>query len=65
MGILTVRLTEDEERLLTKRSRSARMKRATFVRMLIRDEPLTTAADVLRDASKRMGDARLRVSGTR
>jgi hypothetical protein len=62
MGILTVRLTEDEERVLTRRSRQARMKRATYVRMLIREEPLVTGADVLADAAKRMGDARLRVS---
>ncbi|HEY4211342.1 MAG TPA: hypothetical protein VGM84_07660 [Steroidobacteraceae bacterium] len=38
------------------------MKRATYVRMLIRDEPFATASDVLADAAKRMGDARLRVS---
>ena len=62
MGILTVRLTEDEERVLSRRSRQARMKRATYVRMLIREEPLLTGADVLADALKRKGDARLRVS---
>jgi hypothetical protein len=62
MGILTVRLSEEEERVLTRRSRSARMKRATYVRMLIREEPFVTGADVLADARKRMGDARLRVT---
>jgi hypothetical protein len=62
MGILTVRLTEEEERVLTQRSRLARMKRATYVRMLIREEPFATGADVLRDALKRRGDPRLRVS---
>lgn len=62
MGILTVRLTEEEERVLARRSRQARMKRATYVRMLIREEPLVTGAEVLVDASKRMGDERLRVS---
>jgi hypothetical protein len=62
MGILTVRLTEDEERVLARRSRQARMKRATYVRMLIREEPVATSADVLADAAKRMGDVRLRVS---
>lgn len=62
MGILTVRLTEDEERALARRSRAARMKRATYVRMLIREEPFVTAADVLKDAAKRMGDTRLRVT---
>lgn len=62
MGILTVRLTEEEEKLLDKRSRSAGMKKASFVRRLIREQPFDTAADVLADAAKRMGDARLRVS---
>jgi hypothetical protein len=62
MGILTVRLSEEEERLLARRSRSARMKRATYVRMLIREEPFITGADVLADAPKRMGDLRLRVT---
>jgi hypothetical protein len=61
MGILTVRLSDDEERVLTRRSRNARMKRATYVRMLIREEPFVTGADVLADALKRMGDAGLRV----
>ena len=62
MGILTVRLTDEEERLLSRRSRSAGMKKATYVRHLIREQPFVTAADVLADAEKRMGDERLRVS---
>ncbi len=61
MAILTVRLTEDEERLLAKRSKSAGMKKATFVRQLIREEPFITAGDVLEDARQRMGDQRLRI----
>jgi hypothetical protein len=70
MAILTVRLTADEERLLTKRSRAAGMKKATFVRRLIREEPFVTGADVVKDAERRMGatrmgDARLRISGAR
>jgi hypothetical protein len=60
--MLTVRLNDEEERLLDRRSRAARMKRSAYIRMLIRDEPLLTGADVLEDAAKRMGDARLRVS---
>jgi len=62
MAILTVRLTDEEERLLAKRSRSAGMKKATFVRQLIRDAPFVTGADVLADASRRMGDQRLRIA---
>ena len=62
MAILTVRLTEDEESLLARRSRKAGMKKATFVRQLIREEPFVTGTDVLVDAAQRMGDLRLRVS---
>jgi hypothetical protein len=62
MAILTVRLTAEEERLLAKRSRGAGMKKATYVRQLIREEPYITGADVLSDAARRMGDSRLRIS---
>src|SRR6185312_1066764 len=62
MGILTVRLTDQEEQVLTRRARLARVKRATYVRMLIREEPFLTGADILADAIKRKGDVRLRVS---
>ncbi len=62
MAILTVRLTEDEAKLLARRSRKAGMKKATYVRQLIREEPFVTGADVLVDSAQRMGDLRLRVS---
>lgn len=61
MGILTVRLSDEEERLLERRSRSAGMKKATFVRRLIREQPFETAGDVLADAPAHMGNVRLRV----
>jgi len=61
-SILTVRLTEEEQRILARRSRRAGMKKATFVRQLIRESPLETAADVLRDLAAHQGDARLRVT---
>jgi hypothetical protein len=62
MGILTVRLSGDEQRLLERRSRDAGMKKASFVRKLIREQPFETAADVLGDAASRMGDKRLRIA---
>jgi hypothetical protein len=70
MTILTVRLTADEERLLTKRSKDAGVKKAAFVKQLIREEPFVTGADVVKDAERRMGatrigDARLRISRVR
>lgn len=61
MPILTVRLTEEEKRILEQRSRKAGVKKATFVRQLIREAPLETARDVLADLEKRIGDKRLRI----
>jgi hypothetical protein len=61
MPVLTVRLTEEEKRILARRSRTAGVKRATFVRQLIREQPYGTAADVLLDMEKHWGDERLRV----
>jgi hypothetical protein len=62
MARLSVRLTDEEERLLARRARNAGMKKATFVRQLIRGEPFTTAGGVLVDAVERAGDTRLRIS---
>jgi hypothetical protein len=61
MSILTVRLTEEERRILEQRSRKAGVKKATFVRQLIREAPLETARDILADLEKRIGDKRLRI----
>jgi hypothetical protein len=61
MARLTVRLTDEEERVLARRARNAGMKKATFIRQLIREEPFTTAGEVLTDAAKLMGDTRLRI----
>jgi len=61
MSVLTVRLTEEEEEILAQRSLEAGLKRATFVRKLIREQPYRTAADVLADMKKHWGDERLRV----
>jgi hypothetical protein len=58
--ILTVRLTAEEKRILTRRSRRAGLKKATFVRQLIRETPIETASDLLRDLSPHSGDERLR-----
>lgn len=61
MSILTVRLTEEEKRILEQRSRKAGVKKATFVRQLIRETPFETGRDVLADLEKRIGDKRLRI----
>lgn len=59
-----IQRTHEAVRALARRARNARMKRAAYVRMLIREEPFVTGADVLGDAPRRMGDLRLRVSRT-
>ena len=61
-AILTVRLTAEEKRILVRRSRRAGMKKATFVRQLIRETPFDTASDVLRDFEQHFGDSRLRIA---
>lgn len=60
--ILTVRLTREEQGILAKRSKRAGMKKATFVRKLIRDEEIITGADLLTWAERHAGDERLRVT---
>lgn len=61
-AILTVRLTKEEQGILAKRSKRAGMKKATFVRKLIRDEEIITGADALAVSERHWGDTSLRVN---
>jgi len=61
-AILTVRLTKDEEAILAERSKRAGMKKATFVRKLIRDEEIATGADLLTWVERHAGDRRLQIT---
>ena len=61
-AILTVRLTKEEQGILAKRSKRAGMKKATFVRKLIRDEEIITGADLTAWADRHAGDERLRIT---
>jgi len=61
-AILTVRLTKEEEGILAKRSKQAGMKKATFVRQLIRQEEIVTGADALAWVKRHWGDQRLRIA---
>jgi hypothetical protein len=65
MPVLTVRLSDEEKKILTRRSRQAGMKRATFVRQLIRAQPYATATDLLEDLQKEWGNEQLRVARSR
>ena len=61
-AVLTVRLTREEQGILAKRSKRAGMKKATFVRKLIRDEEIVTGADLATWADRHAGDERLRIT---
>ena len=61
-AILTVRLTKEEEGILARRSKLAGMKKATFVRKLIREEEIVTGADLHAWAERHAGDERLRIT---
>ena len=61
-AVLTVRLSKEEQGILAKRSKRAGMKKATFVRKLIRDEESVTGADLLAWAGRHAGDERMRIS---
>ncbi len=61
-AVLTVRLTREEQGILAKRSKRAGMKKATFVRKLIRDEEIVTGADLATWADRHAGNERLRVT---
>jgi hypothetical protein len=61
-AILTVRLTKEEQVMLAKRSKRAGMKKATFVRKLIRDEEIITGADLSAWSDRHAGDERLRIT---
>lgn len=61
-AVLTVRLTKQEQGILAKRSKRAGMKKATFVRKLIRDEEIVTGADLLLWTERNAGNERLRIT---
>jgi len=61
-AVLTVRLTREEQGILAKRSKRAGMKKATFVRKLIRDEEIVTGADALGWSERHWGDSSLRIN---
>ncbi len=61
-SILTVRLTKEEQGILARRSKRAGLKKATFVRKLIRDEEIVTGSNLTAWADRYAGDERLRIT---
>ncbi|MBL9205043.1 MAG: hypothetical protein JNN01_08160 [Opitutaceae bacterium] len=48
MPQITIRLTDEQHRLLLKRARQQRMKKSTYVRARLLDEPVETVAELLK-----------------
>ncbi|MEO6787944.1 MAG: ribbon-helix-helix protein, CopG family [Chthoniobacteraceae bacterium] len=61
MPVLTVRISEEEKALLTERSKKEGISAGALVRQMLNQTPFVTAADVLKDMERRLGDKRLRV----
>jgi len=61
-AVLTLRLSQEEQRILARRSKLAGMRRTEFVRKLIRGDEIVVGADLTGWANKRAGDKRLRVT---
>lgn len=61
-AVLTIRLTKEEQQILSARAKRSAMKESAFVRKLIRGEEITIGADALAWAERHAGDERLRVT---
>lgn len=65
MSAITIRLPDDEKRRLVESARKAGISASALVRQLLRDAPLVTGEDLLREIERVLGDPerkRLRVS---
>lgn len=60
--VLTIRLSKEEEALLTKRAKHAGLKKSTFVRQLINEPEIRTGTDALAWGERHKGDKRLRIT---
>lgn len=60
MPQVTVRLSEGEHRQLVRAARRRRMKKSAYLRALVREQPLETAADWLKWAEQHEGSKWLR-----
>jgi hypothetical protein len=61
MPVLTVRISEKEKVLLSRRAKASGLTAGALVRQLINEPPITTGAELLAEMEKHMGDPRLRI----
>lgn len=61
MPVLTVRISEKEKALLSKRSKQEGITAGALIRQMINEKPFMTAGDLLEDVNRRMGDKKFRV----
>lgn len=59
MPVLTVRISEEEKKLLAKRAKASGVSSGALVRQLINKTPFTTGADLLEAMTAELGNKRL------
>ena len=65
MPVLTVRISDEEKKLLARRAGKAGLSSGALVRQLLRDAPLASAAELLDEMNRRLGDTKLRIKRRR
>ena len=61
MPVLTVRISEKEKAILAQRAEESGVSVEALVRCLINEQPLTTAAALLAEMNRHLGDTKLRI----
>lgn len=61
MPVLSIRISEEEKRLLAKKAKDAGVSAGALVREFINEKPFVTGDDVLQHFMRHLGDKRLRV----
>jgi hypothetical protein len=65
MPVLTVRISDEEKKLLARRAGKAGLSSGALVRQMLREAPLASAAELLDEMNRRLGDAKLRIKRRR
>ena len=65
MPVLTVRISDKEKKLLASRAGKAGLSSGALVRQMLREAPLDSAAELLDEMNRRLGDTKLRIKRRR